>query len=39
MQVGEQLSYNQPFLYGVNLPTWADQYQALKMAAKGGHIK
>lgn len=38
--IGEQLSYNRPFLYGVRLPDWAaNGYPVFAAAARGFHIR
>ena len=37
--LGTQLSYNEPYLYAVNLPAWTADYPAMQQAAAGKHIK
>eukprot|EP00088_Acartia_fossae_P003995 TRINITY_DN11712_c1_g1_i2.p1 TRINITY_DN11712_c1_g1~~TRINITY_DN11712_c1_g1_i2.p1 ORF type:complete len:426 (-),score=78.58 TRINITY_DN11712_c1_g1_i2:166-1443(-) len=37
--IGRQFLYNQPFMYGVQLPNWTSTYTDLRMAAQKQHIK
>jgi len=37
--VGKQLMYNEPYMYGINIPLWAEKYSSLKQAASGAHVK
>jgi len=37
--IGKQLTYNEPYLYAVNLPAWTSAFPNLQLAAHGKHIK
>ena len=39
-QIGQQMIFNSPFIYSVNLPKWAEKnYPTLASAANGNHAK